>query len=888
MSSMPWRAIKVMSCFLNEITVSSTVLASISHSSLLILATVLASIPFDRTSDERLRKSGKHFDHAGARVQKHLHDDRGNPAVRIRHRHGIRLAGTAECGAHVALLHQLPQLDVHDDVVFEPRSDQRAMARGGKGRSLSTQAEPPHFTSTRTLIVRFVPTIVVLLIAATVGFSFWAPAGAATTGSITGTVVAASNSAPLGGICVEALQTGGQIGSGDATTASDGTYTVTGLPAGTYTVSFTSDAGCGNTTDYEPQWYNEQSSAGSATPVTVTAGATTSNVNGSLLLVGTITGTVTAAQGGAALSGICVSATESSGPGFGFTQTASDGTYSITGLVTGSYTVEFSVNGCGNSSNLLPQWYNGASSASAATGVAVVAGSTTPSINAAMVAGGAISGTVTASVGGAQIGGICVSVFQSGSTIGTATTTSNGSYTVGELPSGSYTVEFAPGCGDVGSYLPQWYNDQSSAGSANSVSVTDGSTTSGINGSLLPGGIVTGTVTAAVGGADLQGICVNASQTGGSGTGSATTAANGTYTVDNLPTGTYTVEFSAGSCGNTGNYADQWYNSESSAAAANPVSVTAGSTTSSINAAMEPGATIEGTVTAANGGADLSGICVFATISGGTTPVFASTGSNGAYSITGLAAGSYTVEFTAACGNSGSYADQWYNNASSQSSATTVVVGAGATATGINAAMVLTGSISGTVTISGGGGLYLTCVTATENGGGAGYGSSLTSPSGAYTIGDLPAGTYTVDFQYCGSSGTYAEQWYNDESSSGAANPVTVTAGATTPNINAAMVLISLPGAPTSVAATAANASAVVTWAAPSSNGGSAISSYTVTAADSTTPATAAQTCTWTSGPLTCTVTGLTNGDSYTFTVTATNGVGTGPASAASELDHPD
>lgn len=90
------------------------------------------------------------------------------------------------------------------------------------------------------------------------------------------------------------------------------------------------------------------------------------------------------------------------------------------------------------------------------------------------------------------------------------------------------------------------------------------------------------------------------------------------------------------------------------------------------------------------------------------------------------------------------------------------------------------------------------------------------------------------------------------------------------------------PGAPTTVAATAGFASAVVTWNAPSDLGGSAVTRYTATATDSSVPARGGQSCTWTSGPLTCTVTGLSNGDSYTFVVTATNSVGTGSASAPS------
>ena len=90
------------------------------------------------------------------------------------------------------------------------------------------------------------------------------------------------------------------------------------------------------------------------------------------------------------------------------------------------------------------------------------------------------------------------------------------------------------------------------------------------------------------------------------------------------------------------------------------------------------------------------------------------------------------------------------------------------------------------------------------------------------------------------------------------------------------------PGAPTGLSATAGYVSATVTWTTPSDLGGSAITRYTVTAADSTVPARGGQTCTWTTGPLTCTVTGLTNGDSYTFTATATNTVGTGVLSSAS------
>ncbi len=88
-----------------------------------------------------------------------------------------------------------------------------------------------------------------------------------------------------------------------------------------------------------------------------------------------------------------------------------------------------------------------------------------------------------------------------------------------------------------------------------------------------------------------------------------------------------------------------------------------------------------------------------------------------------------------------------------------------------------------------------------------------------------------------------------------------------------------VPGAPAIGTATAGNAQATVSFSAPSSNGGSVITSYTVTSSPGGITASGA------SSPLT--VTGLTNGTAYTFTVKATNSVGTGASSAASNAVTP-
>jgi hypothetical protein len=87
------------------------------------------------------------------------------------------------------------------------------------------------------------------------------------------------------------------------------------------------------------------------------------------------------------------------------------------------------------------------------------------------------------------------------------------------------------------------------------------------------------------------------------------------------------------------------------------------------------------------------------------------------------------------------------------------------------------------------------------------------------------------------------------------------------------------PLAPQAPTATAGDGQATVAFTPPAGDGGSPITSFTVTASPG------GRTASGSGGPLT--VTGLDNGTSYTFTATAANAVGTGPSSAPSNAVTP-
>ena len=101
---------------------------------------------------------------------------------------------------------------------------------------------------------------------------------------------------------------------------------------------------------------------------------------------------------------------------------------------------------------------------------------------------------------------------------------------------------------------------------------------------------------------------------------------------------------------------------------------------------------------------------------------------------------------------------------------------------------------------------------------------------------------------------------------------------------SAAATPATVPGAPTNVTCSPCSAalSPAVAFVTPVSNGGAPITGYTVTMIDNTDSTRGGQTFSGSASPIS--VSGFTNGDRYTFTVTGTNAAGTGAAGTSGNI----
>jgi len=617
-------------------------------------------------------------------------------------------------------------------------------------------------------------------------------------GKVSGTVTNAAGGAGIEGlqVCAQPVQSGP---SRCASTEAGGDYTIEGVRPGKYVVEFRGPP------NYLQQYYPGKADFAEAARITVAAEATTSGIDASLQAAGLIKGKVTAAASGNAVSEVEVCAALSTATSFnygGCTHSAADGTYTIGGLAGGKYDVRFAPGygevgpGENGKQNFLTQFYKGASSRGAASPIAVTLGQATSGINAAMQAGGKVSGHVTAADTGKGLAAyVCILPTVRGGDEGCTFADSNGDYTLRGLRSGSYKVRFGSGPSSLG-YVRQYYAGKATRKEANLVSVSAGSTTSGIDATLQRGGTLSGTVTDADTDEPLAGISVCV----GFYFACDTTAADGTYELT-LPTGAYKVYFGGPSFGGPGpesqDYAPVYYHDAFSWEEATKVAVTAGGATPGIDQAMHEGARIAGTVVDAVDKDPIGEISVCVSDPATSSGACDRTDELGKYEIEGLPAGSYRVRFSSErgwpMGGSAGYAPLFYENSPTPEGATLLDLGFGEVAAGVDAEMGRGGSVAGTVTrasdhvpLSGVG----VCAVPADSKEESGEACAFSEEDGAYKIEGLAGGDYVVAFypgQQSMQTPSLMHQYYDGALKWSDATPVSVTVGEVTGGIDAAL-----------------------------------------------------------------------------------------------------
>ena len=580
-------------------------------------------------------------------------------------------------------------------------------------------------------------------------------AALADAGSISGTVVDASTSLPLESIYMSVYRydrsnfcwTSFTHGMTDAL----GSYWMGGLSAGTYRVE-ASDYGSGV---YAQEFYLDVRDVGDATDVPIASGEDVGDINFALEAEGSISGTIRDVTTSAPLESAWVYAYRY--------RTATDtweyeradmtdslGEYTLTDLLPATYQIYI------NRSGYITEYRHNQYDSAAAGQLPLGGGEHLTGIDEALSPGAAISGTVRTE-GGAAIANLRVAALRYDTMHDVWTlaasdwTDSSGYYEISNLGDYEYRVLFAD---TYGRYAHEYYTDSPDPTGAAPVPVTDGVGQSGINAALAPyvapaTGTLSGTVRSDPGATALANITVTAHQyepAGGSWytAGQTTTEADGTYALT-LGEGVYRLSF----YDDTSTYLTEYHHNVTDIWDATDVQVLA-DTTTTVNEGLRTAARIRGTVTAEIGGAPLAGISLSAyrvdLESSYVWVANAETAADGSYTLGGLTAGDYLLNFE---DSQQDYLSEWYDDAAQPSGSTWIALADAETRDGINAQLAAAGSIGGTVTneATGRQAEGIRVVLNRSDGWSTWYYSETqTDDAGDYLFKGLPDGTYYLGF----------------------------------------------------------------------------------------------------------------------------------------------
>jgi len=464
--------------------------------------------------------------------------------------------------------------------------------------------------------------------------------------------------------------------SGNEITSANGTYQITSVAAGSYTVTITDATGCFYSFPVSVTQPNSLTASSTMTSVLCNGGST-----GSLIGMAT---------GGTAPYNMSWTGPNTGNPP-GDEINADGGSYTVNGAPAGSYVITMTDgNGC---------------TATATTTIIEPLVLNTSAISTAALCSGSSDGTITVTAtNGTAPYNVSWTGQSAGDPVGNEISSSNGTYQIPSVAAGNYTITVtdANGCtAQTTSVVSQPVS--LSASSTNTATLCNGSSDGTI------------TVTATAGTASY-----NVSWTGpltGNPTGDEITGSGGTYTINGVCAGTYTITVTdANGCITTTN-----------SIITQPTGVIASAT----NVAVLCNGGSTGSVTGIASGGTAPYDMSWAGPNAGDPAGDEISADGGSYTVNGAPAGSYVITMTD-------------DNGCEGVTTTEIMEPEALSASAINTAVLCYGASSGTVEGTATGGIAPYNMSWTGPNTGNPPGDEINADGGSYTVNGAPAGSYVI------------------------------------------------------------------------------------------------------------------------------------------------